>query len=74
MPKREAKRIYNDCYNLIDRYKIREPVLHHEILARNFALMIVDEKLKEISVKQRFTKDYLLDVKEYLKNYKHERT
>ena len=47
-PQEEARRIFDGCHKLIDRYKTVEVVFHHRILAKHFSVMIVDEILKEL--------------------------
>lgn len=47
-PQEEAKRIFDGCHELIDRYKTVEVVFHHRILAKHFSVMICDEILENL--------------------------
>lgn len=54
--KDKAHEIYTSCWNLIEKYKTRDPVLHHRLLAKHFSLMIIDRLLEEAQYNQDFYK------------------
>ena len=65
---KQAREIFNGCHDLIERYKTVEVVFHHRILAKHFAVMIVDRVLNNckkeavddwIEVKRILVEEYI---------------